>query len=141
MTNLHLALLAFWSSFTWNGKPIPAFPESRVPENQPFPYITFEVIEGGFFSTNFPTAFIWCRQPMDGSINVQAQRASIMDQIARAIPESGRILRFDGGMVKLERNEGSFMSYYDPPEDNDENPTGEPVIGGRISVAVTFYIY
>ena len=139
MTNLHMALLDFWSSFKWEGKAIPAFPSGRVPENQPFPYITFEVIQGGYFSFALPTSFVWCKQPVDGSYNVQAQRAEIMDQIAKAIPESGKLLKFDGGMVRLERNDANFMSYYDETGENDE-PAGEPIIGGRISVAAHFYL-
>lgn len=138
MTNLHMALLDFWSSFKWEGKAIPAFPSGRVPENQPFPYITFEVIQGGYFSFALPTAFVWCKQPTDGSYNVQAQRAEILDQIAKAIPESGKLLKFDGGMVRLERNDANFLSYYD---EQQESPTAEPVIGGRVSVAAHFYIY
>lgn len=138
MTNLHMALLDFWSSFKWEGKAIPAFPSGRVPENQPFPYITFEVIQGGYFSFALPTAFVWCKQPTDGSYNVQAQRAEILDQIAKAIPESGKLLKFDGGMVRLERNDANFLSYYD---EQQNDPTAEPVIGGRVSVAAHFYIY
>lgn len=140
MKNLHMALLDFWSGFSWGGKKIPAFPTGRVPKDQPFPYITFEVLEGGFFSFAFPTAIVWCQMPSDGSYNAQTQRAEILDLIAKAIPEGGTLIKFDGGMVKLDRNEGSFLSYYDPPEENDE-PTTEPVIGGRISVSATFYIY
>ena len=139
MKNLHMALLNFWSGFSWGGKQIPAFPVGRVPENQPFPYITFEVLEGAFFSFALPTSFVWCKQPADGSYNVQAQRAEIMDQIAKAIPESGKLLKFEGGMVRLERNDANFMSYYDETGESDE-PAGEPIIGGRISVAAHFYI-
>jgi hypothetical protein len=142
MKELHMALLDFWSGFAWNGHPVPAFPSGRVPENQSFPYITFDVVQGSFFSVAFPAAFVWCQAPKDGSYNVQAQRAEIMDLIAKAIPESGRLLRFDGGMIKMERNEGNFLSYYDPEDENDsaEQPTGEPVIGGKISLSVRFYV-
>lgn len=138
MTKLHMALLEFWSSFEWQGEKIPAFPVGRVPENQPFPYITFEVIQGGFFGVSLPTTYVWCKQPSDGSYNVQAQRADILDQIAKAIPESGKMVRFDGGMVRLERNDTNFLSYYDEP--NTDNTT-EPVIGGRVSVSAHSYIY
>lgn len=141
MKNLHLAWLAFWNSFTWNGAPIPAFPSGRVPDGQAFPYFTFDVQQGRFFSIGIPTVYIWCRQPADLSFNAQTQRAEIMDQVAAAIPEGGKFLTFDGGAVWMQRNDANFMSYYDPKEeDNIESPTGEPVIGGRISLMTQYFV-
>ena len=142
MEELHKALYKFWSQFSHGGEKIPAFPAGRVPENQPFPYITFEVIQGAFSATVVTTSFVWCQAPKDGSFNAQAQRAQIMDQIARAIPDQcGTLLRFPGGSVLLKRNPAQFMSYYDPPEEGEETPATEPVIGGRISCEMTCYIY
>lgn len=141
MKNLHLALLSFWNSFSWNGAPIPAFPSGRVPENQAFPYFTFDVQQGSFFSFGMPTAYIWCRQPTDLSYNAQAQRAEIMDAVAAAIPEGGKMLTFDGGAVLIRRNDTNFLTYYDPQEEgNIQSPTGEPVIGGRISLMVQYFV-
>lgn len=141
MKNLHMALLEFWNSFTWNSKPIPAFPSGRVPKDQAFPYFTFDVQQGAFFSFGIPTAYIWCQMPMDASYNAQAQRAQIMDAVAEAIPEGGRMLTFDGGAVWLKRNDANFMSYYDPKEEeNVQSPTAEPVIGGRISYVIQYFV-
>lgn len=140
MKNLHMALLEFWSSFQWKGQSIPAFPTGRVPKNQAFPYFTFDVAQGSYFTFSVPTAFIWCRQPMDLSYNAQAQRAEIMDAVAAAIPEGGRKISFEGGMVIIERNDANFLSYYNPEAQEDESPTAEPVIGGRISCIVRYYI-
>lgn len=137
MTELHMALLDFWSSFKWGGEKIPAFPAGRVPDDQPFPYITFEVIEGAYFGMALPTTYVWCKQPTDNSYNVMAQRAEILDEIAKAIPEGGRLVRFADGMIRLERNDTNFISYYDEPSTDQ---TAEPVIGGRVSVAAHFYI-
>lgn len=142
MEELHKALYKFWGQFSHGGKKIPAFPAGRVPENQDFPYITFEVIQGAFAATVVPTSFVWCQAPKDGSFNVQSQRAQIMEQIARAIPDQrGALLHFPGGAVLLKRNPAQFMSYYDPPEEGEETLTTEPVIGGRISCEMTCYIY
>lgn len=141
MKELHKALYRFWSSFIWNGRSIPAFPAGRVPDKQPFPYFTFEVVEGSYFSTTVSTSFIWCQAPKDGSYNVQAQRSEILDMVAKAIPESGSLLRFEGGAVILMRNPVTFLSYYDPPIEDEESPTAEPVIGGRISCEQRCYIY
>lgn len=141
MKDIHLAWLDFWNGFSWNGQRLPAFPTGRVPDKQPFPYFTFDVQRGSFFSIGFPTAYIWCQQPLDLSYNAQTQRAEIMDAVAAAIPEGGRMLTFDGGAVWIQRNDANFMSYYDPKEeDNIESPTGEPVIGGRISVMTQYFV-
>ena len=141
MEELHKALRVFWSQFSYDGNPIPAFPAGRVPENHPFPYFTFEVMQGAFFRTTVPTSFIWCQAPSDGSFNVQAQRAKIMDQVAAAIPEAGTLIRFKWGAVVLNRNPAEFMRYYDPPDEGEEMPTAEPVIGGRISCEMKCYVY
>jgi hypothetical protein len=138
---LHKALFKFWSQFEWGGKLIPAYPSGRVPQNEPFPYITFKVPQGAFFSATVTTAFVWCQADEDGTFNVQNQRAEILDAVARAIPEAGALLRFDGGSVVLRRNPSTFLEYYDPPSEGEETPTGEPVIGGRISYEMRFYIY
>lgn len=141
MKKLHMAWLEFWNSFTWNEKPVKAYPKGRVPANEPFPYFTFEVAKGDYFSTGILTAHIWCRMPGDNSYNVQAQRAEILDAVAAKIPpRSGCMLTYNGGGVLIRRNESSFQSYYDPKEeDNISNPTGEPVIGGRISLMVQYF--
>ena len=141
MRAIHQALLAFWNSFTWNGKPVKAYPSGRVPDNEPFPYFTFDIQQGAYFSFGFPTAYIWCKMPKDLSYNAQAQRAEIMDAVAAAIPEEGKLLTFEGGAAWLKRNDANFMSYYDPVEENGaDSPTGEPVIGGRISLSVQVFV-
>lgn len=141
MREMHKAMFQFWRKFTYDGNPIPAFPTGRVPEGQEFPYLTFEVVEGEYFSTAFPSAFLWCQKPSDVNMNVQDQRATLMDQVAEAIPQEGVWLTFPGGGVLLRRNGPNWLSYYDPKtEDNVESPTGEPIIGGRISYSVQFFV-
>ena len=140
MKELHKAMYRFWSQFTWDRQPLPAFPTGRVPEGQAFPYITFEVVEGAFLSTAFPTAFLWCQKPADVDMNVMDQRATLMDQVAQAIPAAGKMLTFPGGGVILRRNGANWLSYYDPKEENKESPTGEPIIGGRISYTIQFFV-
>lgn len=140
MEELHKALKTFWSQFTWQGASVPAFPSGRVPENQPFPYITFMVAQAAFGSAVVTTNFVWCRLGMGETFNVQAQRAQIMDQVAEAIPEAGTLLALPGGKVLLQRNPADFMRYYDPPSEGEESPTAEPVIGGRISCEMRCYI-
>lgn len=132
MTALHQALYAFWSQFLYGNTPIPAYLSGKVPNNATFPYITFEVQKGDIFSASVLTAFIWVKA--GSGINANAIRASIMDDIARAIPMQGTRMNFNGGYVTIFRNPSTFMSYYDDPEDST-------VIGGRISYEVHFYEY
>ena len=76
------------------------------------------------------TAIVWCRAV--SGLNVNAQRAAILDSIAAAIPEEGTLVRLPGGMLALYRNSAGFQSYYDDPED-------AAVIGGRTSYEIAFY--
>lgn len=132
MTAFHQALYAFWSQFLYNSKPIPAYLSGKVPNNATFPYITFAVQKGDIFSASVLTAFIWVKA--GSGINANQIRASIMDDIARAIPMQGTRINFTGGYATIFRNTSAFMSYYDDPEDAS-------VIGGRISYEVHFYEY
>lgn len=141
MLALHMALLSFWNSFTWNDQPVPAFPAGRVPDDQSYPYITYDTMLGSFGSVGNPVTYVWCKIPMDNRYNAQTQRAQIMDAVAEAIPEGGKLLSFAGGAVWLKRNDANFMSYYDPKEEEDaDSPTAEPVIGGRISLLTQYFV-
>lgn len=131
MTNLHKALYGFWSSFRYNGAQIAAYLSGHVPDGAAFPYITFEVVFGEFDSANVLTAHVWCKA--ESGVNVNAQCAAILDEIAESIPNgSGTRLIYPGGMAMLFRNSAGFLSYTDDPEDPD-------IIGGRISYEIHFY--
>ena len=139
MTPINQALYQFWSSFQHEGAPIPAYKTGQVPNDQPFPYITFEAVQGEAFSSTVLTAFVWC-QDGDG-VSANVQRAAILDDIASAIPPiSGRRLSFEGGFAMLYRNPGDFTSDYTLPED-EQPTTGVSVLGGRVSYEVHFYCY
>lgn len=134
------ALYQFWSQFSYGGMPIPAYRQGYVPEDAngnviaPFPYITFSANLGDFNQGTVLTAFVWCRQTE--GLNVNAQRAAILDQIAQQIPaQVGRLWRLaNGGAMWLSRNV-EFLSDYTPPttENNATSVEAEPIIGGRIS--------
>lgn len=131
MTDVHKALTAFWGSFSFGGEAIPAYLSGHVPDGAAFPYITFEVADGSAMSRSVLTAIVWCRAV--SGLNVNAQRAAILDSIAAAIPEEGTLVRLPGGgMLALYRNSAGFQSYYDDPEDAS-------VIGGRTSYEIAFY--
>lgn len=123
MTYVHKALYAFWASFG-----IPAYLTGHVPDEATLPYITFEVVDGEPFSSNFLTAFVWVKQ--DGTGN--ETRAKYLDRIREAIPADGTQLYLPDGMLMLYRNGSSFLSYYDDPED-------DTILGGRVSYQVNYY--
>lgn len=130
MTEFHQALYAFWSQFLYNNVSIPAYLSGKVPNNATFPYITFDVAHGDGFSSSVLTAFIWIKA--GSGINANAIRASILDDIERAIPITQTRIDYDGGFAYLSRNDTDFITYYDDPEDAS-------VIGGRVSYIVRFY--
>lgn len=130
MTSYHQALTKFWSQFTSGDKSVPAYLSGHVPDGAPFPYITFDVAIPDALGAIPLTAFNW-HQAASG-VNVNAERAALLDQIAAAIPVEGVKLPCGDGFIILERNTANFQSYYDDPEDDS-------VIGGRTSYIVRFY--
>ena len=130
MTGIHQALYNFWSQFSYGGKPIPAYLQGHVPEDAAFPYITFDVASGRAFATSVVTATVWCRA--ESGINVNAQRAAILDSIDRALPEGDLRIDIPGGFVVLRRGSGDFHSYMD-----DDGQTG--VVGGITRCEMTVY--
>lgn len=130
MTSYHQALTAFWSKFTSGGNAVTAYLSGHVPDNAPFPYITFDVAKPDAMGAIPLTAFNW-HQAESGK-NVNAERAALLDQIASAIPVEGVKLLCGDGFIILERNTADFQSYYDDPEDDS-------VIGGRTSYIARFF--
>lgn len=132
MTDTQRALKIFWSQFSLRGEPIKAYLTGRAPKGEEYPIIMYEAIEGAFFASNILTAFVWLKERSGN--DVDAERAEILDQIARAIPEQGARIYLPNaaGMLKLERNPSGFLSAYDDPED-------KTVLGGRISYQITYY--
>lgn len=123
MNYVHKALYAFWSSFG-----IPAYLTGHVPDEAELPYITFEVVDGEPFSSNYLTAIVWVKQNGAGN----EIRASYLDKFKNAIPWDGTQLYLPDGMLMLYRNGSNFLSYYDDPED-------DTILGGRVSYQVNYY--
>ena len=130
MTGIHQALYAFWSQFSYGGAPIPAYLQGHVPEDAAFPYITFDVASGRAFSTSVVTATVWCRA--ESGINVNAQRAAILDSIDMALPEGDLRIDIPGGFVVLRRGSGDFHSYITDEDDKS-------VVGGVTRCELTAY--
>lgn len=130
MTGIYQALYAFWSQFTYGGSSIPAYLQGHVPEDAAFPYITFDVASGRAFATSVVTATVWCRA--ESGINVNVQRAAILDSIERALPEADLRLDFPGGFAMLRRGSGDFHSYITDEDDKS-------VVGGVTRCELTAY--
>ena len=130
MTEVHQALYNFWAQFSYGGSQIPAYLQGHVPENAVFPYITFDVAAGRAFSTSVVTATVWCRA--ESGVNVNAQRAAILDSIDRALPEADLRLDFQGGFAMLRRGSGDFHSYITDEDDKS-------VVGGVTRCELTAY--
>ena len=131
MTSLHQKLFAFWSQFTHEGKPIPAYYAGMVPNNAQFPYITFSVSRGDAFSQGINTAFVWFRR--ENGESPMPKCAAVLGQIAEAIPRSGTIIKTAEGRVALYRNGSDWQTYMPDAEDPD-------VLGGRTSYQINYYL-
>ena len=130
MTEVHQALYNFWAQFSYGGSQIPAYLQGHVPEDASFPYITFDVASGRAFATAVVTATVWCQA--SSGVNVNAQRAAILDSIDRALPEADMRLDFQGGFAMLRRGSGDFHSYITDEDDKS-------VVGGVTRCELTAY--
>lgn len=137
MTGIATALYELWSGFTLDGEPIPAYKSGHVPDHANFPYFTFTVQEGAFLGRTVQTAFLWIKH--DEGVDADGLRGRILDDVARAIPEGGRMLITPNGGVMLWRNDANFLSTYEPEGEEATAIDGAPVIGGRVSYITQFY--
>ena len=129
-------LYQFWESFTDDGAPMDAYLTGHVPDDAVFPCVTFENIQGSFGGRTPTVAFVWIRQA--SGVNVKEKREAFFRQVRKAIPESGRVLRYDGGIAVLYRNANDFTSAYNP-DGEEANVTAGPIRGGRVSYEIAFY--
>lgn len=131
MTELQKAIVSFWSQFSYDGKPIPVYYAGAVPTTAVFPYITFDLTSGEPFAQGLNTAIVWFKR--ENGVSPLPKCAEVMDQIGRAIPYEGKIIRAGDGMVILYRNDDNFQSPYPDEEDSD-------VWGGRTSYYIRYYL-
>ena len=130
MTEIYQALYAFWSQFTYGGNQISAYLQGHVPEDASFPYITYGVSAARAFATSMLSATVWCRAT--SGMNVNVQRAAILDSIDRALPEGDLRIDIPGGFVVLRRGSGDFHSYITDEDDKS-------VVGGVTRCELTAY--
>lgn len=130
MTTMQEALFAFWSQFSYDGKPIPAYCAGMVPDGAAFPYITFTASRGEAFSRGINTAFVWVRR--ENGVSPLPACAAILDSIAKALPAEGKIIRADGSCAVLYRNGSEWQTCMQDAED-------PAVLGGRTSYQINYY--
>lgn len=104
--NKSQAINTFWSGFG-----IPAFDENSVPENTPFPYITYAENTGSLGDVLLLSASIWDKSTSWVRIS------EISERIAKAIGEHGHYtLPLDGGYVWITKG-SPFAQRMGDPED------------------------
>lgn len=100
------ALHAFWSGFG-----LTAYDEASVPDNTPFPYITYEASSDDFGGVIPLTASLWYRET--GWANITEQEQQISDFISRG----GRSVRYDGGAMWIQKARPWAQRMNDPSDD------------------------
>ena len=131
MKSLHQILFNFWNQFTHDEKPIPAYYTGMVPEDAKFPYNTFSVSRGEAFSQGINTVFFWFRRE-DGQSPLP-KIAAVFDEVEKAIPAGGVLLKVEGGCAAIYRNSSDWLTYMQDAEDPD-------VWGGRVSYQINYYL-
>lgn len=92
-----------------------------------FPYITLAVSAPAFSRDSLVTATAWLFGP-----TANFDRLQLADTVRSLIPESGVMLRYDGGLSVIHRGSGDFVSLI--------TDSTEPVaLGLRIRLAATSY--
>lgn len=82
----------------FNGFGIPAYASSSVPDREPFPYITYDLVLGEWDGgESMLTANVWYRTESEAEPNAKVR------EMSSAIGLSGVTLPCDGGMLWLKR--------------------------------------
>lgn len=101
------ALDYFWSQFN-----IPAFDEASVPDDTPFPYITYSVITDSLNNVVNLNASIWDKSTSWARISLKAE------EIAQSLGENGyNIIKLDEGYVWLVKGVPFAQRMADPEKD------------------------
>lgn len=130
MKDLQKKLYKFWSSFSHNGQPIPAYVEDAVPEDAEFPYFAFQVQENETFGRSTLVCTLCC-QATSGT-NVNAQRAEILDIVRQAIPQEGTAIYCEDGFITIYRSNSNFFRL-------EVDTVLQSVCYGRISYEIVTY--
>ena len=99
------SLNQFFSSFE-----MPAFPNIAVPDEQPYPYITYPVVSGTFDDDAFLSVYIYTKG--EATSEITAKVRAITDELKNG----GKHLPCDGGYVWLTLG-NPIVNYLCDPKD------------------------
>ena len=94
----------------WSGFDIPAYDVSTVPDDAPFPRITYELTINEFGTPTTIYASIWDKSTSWANIT------AIAHKIENTLSEGGQMARYDGGTIWLKKGV-PFMSRMTDPDD------------------------
>ena len=106
---------------------LPVSVASQVPKGAAFPFITLSTAYAPFAQTAALTVTAWFREE-----HAHARCVDMMDALCAAIPESGTLLHYRGGMAVLRRAAGSFATLVGDEHDRS-------ILGGRLRLTVHLY--
>ena len=95
----------------WSGFDLKAYDETSVPDNAKLPYITYEVSNDEFGNTLFQSASLWYRSSSWAAITEKEQ------EIAEYITRGGRMLKYDGGAIWLQKGTPWAQRMDDPSDE------------------------
>lgn len=105
--NKSQVLNSFWNSFSWS-----AYHENSVPDNTPFPYITYSEVTDSLGNVVALTASLWDR----GSSWERITKKS--EEIAKCIGEYGhKVIKLDCGYIWLVKGTPFAQRMGDPNDD------------------------
>lgn len=106
---------------------LPVYMTGQVPGGAKFPYITLTCAYAPFAQTAALTATAWfCEE------HAHARCLDLMDALCSAVPESGALLHYRGGMAVMHRASGDFITLVGDEQDRR-------IIGGRMRLTVNLY--
>lgn len=127
MQNLQKAYFDFWGQFALpvylDGYAVVYDEEGNV-KPPPLPYITFSFSRNEILTSGLMTARVWTYSESFLPVT------KILDEIEKAVPQRGTILKFDGGAVTLYRGT-PFIQYQPMPDDEQMFKVGYVNIEAR----------
>lgn len=95
----------------WNGFGLPAYDETDVPDDATLPYITYEVSSDSFGTQLMQSASLWYRSSSWADITQKEE------QIAEFITRGGRTLKYDDGVMWIQKASPWAQRMADPSDE------------------------
>jgi len=95
----------------WSGFGVTAYEEHSVPDEAPFPYITYQAVTSNFADSVSVSASIWTRSYSWETAD------SISDNIQESLKDGGTLQPYDGGVIWVTPGFPFSQSMDDPTDD------------------------